>query len=98
MFSKISYGACKKNLMIISFILMTLVCDSGVALQGEIRCQSLLGVKRLRKASLWLQNNIDTLCVSYTLKSWGPMCAENTSISTEKNAYRWKDIFDLIDA
>ena len=26
------------------------------------------------------------------------MCAENTSISTEKNAYRWKDIFDLIDA
>ena len=43
-------GADKENLFddqeplkleIISFILMTLVCDSGVMLLGEIRCQSL---------------------------------------------------------
>ena len=38
--------------MIISFILMTLVCDAGVVLQGEIRYQSLLGVKKWRKATL----------------------------------------------
>ena len=50
----ISWGADKKNLfanqkvlslVIISFILMTLMCDSGVMLWGEIRCWSLLGVK-----------------------------------------------------
>ena len=33
------------KLVIISFILMTLVFDSKVILHGEIRCQSLLGVK-----------------------------------------------------
>ena len=35
------------HLVIISFILITLMCDSEVILQGEIRCWSLLGVKRL---------------------------------------------------
>ena len=43
-------GADKENLFddqeplkleIISFILMTLMCDSGMMLLGEIRCQSL---------------------------------------------------------
>ena len=34
-------------LVIISFILMALMCDSGLILQGEIRCWSLLGVKGL---------------------------------------------------
>ena len=47
------YGADEENLftdqkllllVIISFILITLVCDSGVILLGEIRCWSLLGV------------------------------------------------------
>ena len=33
--------------MIISFILVTLMFDSGVILKGEIRCHSLLGAKRL---------------------------------------------------
>ena len=37
------------HLVIISFILITLMCDSGVILLGEIRCWSLLGVKRFRK-------------------------------------------------
>ena len=41
-------------LVIISFILMTLVCDSGVILQVEIKCMSLLGFKRLK--SSFLQN------------------------------------------
>ena len=35
--------------VIISFILMTLTCDSGVILRGEIRCWSLLGFKGLIK-------------------------------------------------
>ena len=35
--------------MIISFILMTLLCDAVVILLGEIRCKSLSGVKGLRK-------------------------------------------------
>ena len=34
-------------LVIISYILMTLMCDSGVILYVEIRCWSLLGVKGL---------------------------------------------------
>ena len=33
------------KLVIISFILITLVFDSKLILHGEIRCQSLLGVK-----------------------------------------------------
>ena len=32
-------------LVIISFILATLICDSGKILQGEITYQSLLGVQ-----------------------------------------------------
>ena len=56
----ISYGADKKNLfnnrellklVIISFILMILVNDLAVLLQGEIRCWSLLGFKRVKKKS-----------------------------------------------
>ena len=35
-------------LVIISFILMILKCESGVILLGEIRCWSLSGVKGLR--------------------------------------------------
>ena len=35
------------QLVIISFILMTLLCDTGVLLLGEIRCLSLSGVKGL---------------------------------------------------
>ena len=35
--------------VIISFILMTLMCDSGVILWGEIRCWSLLGFKGLTR-------------------------------------------------
>ena len=34
--------------MIISVILVTLMSDSGMILQGEIRCLSLLGYKGLR--------------------------------------------------
>ena len=33
--------------MITSFILLTLMFDSGVIMKGEIRCQSLIGVKGL---------------------------------------------------
>ena len=33
--------------VIVSFLLVTLMFDSGVILWGEIRCQSLLGVKGL---------------------------------------------------
>ena len=56
----ISYGADKENLfnnrellklVIISFILMILVNDLAVLLQGEIRCWSLLGFKRVKKKS-----------------------------------------------
>ena len=56
----ISYGADKKNLfnnrellklVIISFILMILVNDLAVLLKGEIRCWSLLGLKRVKKKS-----------------------------------------------
>ena len=36
------------QLVIISFILVTLMCGSRVILQGEIRCLSLLGVKVLK--------------------------------------------------
>ena len=35
------------QLVIISFILMTLMFDSGVILKGEIRCWSLSGIKGL---------------------------------------------------
>ena len=35
------------ELVIISFILMTIILDSGVMPLGEIRCLSLLGVKGL---------------------------------------------------
>ena len=35
------------QLIVISFILMTLMFDSGVILKGEIRCQSLSGMKVL---------------------------------------------------
>ena len=35
------------QLVIISFILMTLMFDSGVILKGEIRCLSLSGIKGL---------------------------------------------------
>ena len=35
------------QIMIISFILLTLMFDSGVIMKGEIRCQSLMGVKGL---------------------------------------------------
>ena len=35
------------ELVIISFILVTLVCDSGAVLQGEVRCWSLLWDKGL---------------------------------------------------
>ena len=35
-------------LVIISFILLTVMCDSGVILSGEIRYQSLLGFKGLQ--------------------------------------------------
>ena len=35
------------QLIIISFILMTLMFDSGVILKGEIRCLSLSGIKGL---------------------------------------------------
>ena len=34
-------------LVIVSRILVTVMCDSGVILQGEIRCWSFLGVKGL---------------------------------------------------
>ena len=34
--------------MIIFFILVTLICDSGVIQQGEIRCLSLLGCNGLK--------------------------------------------------
>ena len=33
------------DLSTLYFILMTLMCDSGVIMSGEIRCWSLLGVK-----------------------------------------------------
>ena len=36
------------KLVIISFNLMTLMCDSVVILYGEIRCYSLFGVKRFK--------------------------------------------------
>ena len=51
-----SLGADKENLfinqenfklVIISFILMTLLCDTGIILLGEIRCWSPSGVKGL---------------------------------------------------
>ena len=54
----ISTGSDKENLfsnqqllqlVIISFILMTLMFDLRELLQGEIRCQSLLGVRKLRE-------------------------------------------------
>ena len=53
------YSADKENLfvnqkvsslVIISFILTTLMCDSGVILLGEIRCWSLSGFKGLTSA------------------------------------------------
>ena len=52
----ISWRADKENLfhnqellwfLIISCILMTLTCDSGMILQEEIRCKSLMGIKAL---------------------------------------------------
>ena len=60
-----SYGADKENLsinleniqlVIISFIVMTLLCDAGVILLGELRCQSLSGLKGETSAS----------CISHT--------------------------------
>ena len=60
-----SYGADKENLsinleniqlVIISFILMTLMCDAGVIKLGELRCQSLSGLKGETSAS----------CISHT--------------------------------
>ena len=54
MFLYISYGADKENLfnnqellllVVISFILVPLIFDSGVILQGEIRCLLLLRSK-----------------------------------------------------
>ena len=37
----------------ISFVHVTLMFDSGVILYGEIRCQSLLGVKELTKTDIF---------------------------------------------
>ena len=60
LFTLFSKCACKENLfsnqevlqlIIISFILMTLMFDSWVRLKGEIRCWSLLGIKGLTKKS-----------------------------------------------
>ena len=54
LFLYISYGIDKENLfnnqellwlVTISFILMALMCDSGMILKGEIRCKALLGFK-----------------------------------------------------
>ena len=54
--SYISYGTEEENLfhnrqllqqVIISFILATVMCDPGVILQGEVRCQSLHWVQGL---------------------------------------------------
>ena len=42
------------QLIIISFILMTLMCDSGVILKGEIRCQSLSGIKVLLTVHIFM--------------------------------------------
>ena len=42
------------QLIIISFILMTLICDSGVILNGEIRCQSLSGIKVLLAVQIFM--------------------------------------------
>ena len=49
------------QLVIISFILMTLMFDSGVILKGEFRCWSLSGIKGLKKGFF---NMI-------TVNSWG---------------------------
>ena len=48
-------------LVIISFILMTLMCGSGLILWGEIRCQSLLGFKRLSDQSIKEEENRNRL-------------------------------------
>ena len=46
------------QLVIISFILMTFMCDLGVKLQGEIRCELFLGVKGLIVLTLQLPDQI----------------------------------------
>ena len=40
------------QLVIIAFILVTLICDSGVIFKGEIKFWSLLRVKRLKICNL----------------------------------------------
>ena len=42
------------QLIIISFILMTLMCGSGVIWNGEIRCQSLSGIKVLLAVHIFM--------------------------------------------
>ena len=64
----ISYGADKENLfcnheflqlVIIFFILLTLMFDSGVMLWGEIKCWSLLRVKGLMEHSATVYKHIE---------------------------------------
>ena len=43
------------QLIIISFILMTLMLDSWMILKGEIKCQSLLGIKGLKGSKWYLE-------------------------------------------
>ena len=52
--------------MIISFILMTLMFDSGVMLLGENRCWSLLGVKGLKGSIQLICFKITWWSVSYS--------------------------------
>ena len=49
------------QLEIISFILGTLMCDSGVLLQGEIRCKAPFGIKGLIEKMLESQTPPHTL-------------------------------------
>ena len=52
-------------LVIISFVLMTLLYDSGMILLGEIRCWSLLGIKGLRLNDSQVPQGSDLSSKSY---------------------------------
>ena len=43
--------------IIIAFILITSIFDSGVILKGEIRCKSLSGIKGFKKAGYYKNHN-----------------------------------------
>ena len=68
-----------------SFILMTLMCDSVVILWGEIRCKSQLGVKGLK----WAKPVVTASwrCLRYLLIGQGSNQNDNFSGKTKQKVF-----------